>query len=112
MPADLSTKKELEIIKKQVLKLDDFDGTIKDSDVYYIYTYELKNLPAPRKVLFSFALFGRKNSKGLIDEIGGEKLGSGCIFVPEKSSKKIEEFFDYWKANYRRIKVKVLERTE
>jgi hypothetical protein len=100
-------REELELIKNKVLSKE-IDG--KRDGIYYIYIYKLNNLTSSKKVLFSFALFGRKNGEGLINELGGEKLGSGCIFVPEKSCDKIEEFLKFWSVNYRKIKVKVLER--
>jgi hypothetical protein len=104
---NILNKDELELIKREILG---YSHEYKREDVFYIISYDLKDLDRNKKVLFSFALFGRKNGEGLINELGGEKLGSGCIFVPEKSCDKIEEFLKFWSVNYRKIKVKVLER--
>lgn len=102
-----SIKNELELIRSKVLSEETDES--KD-EIYYIYSYELSRLPPSKKVQFSFALFGRKGTDGLINKINGQKLGSGCIFVPEKSKNKIEEFFKFWGAEYRKIRVKLLDR--
>ncbi len=99
---------ELQLIKKRVLSKDvDEESGVRN--IHYIYTYKLNNLQPPKKVLFSFALFGRKENDGLLRQTGGEKLGSGCIFVPEGAHEKIEDFFKFWGVEYRKIRVKVLD---
>jgi len=107
-------KKELKMLRKKVLgekiesKKPEDRIDLKKDECYYLITYELKGMSQSKKVMFSFAFFGRKDGKGLIAEVKGKKLGSGCIMVPEKNIKKVEKFLNFWGITYKKIKVRVV----
>ncbi len=110
----LIDKKELKMLRKKILDNEtivekkDEKLNLNYDEYYYLITYQLKGMSQSKKVMFSFAFFGRKDGKGLISEVDGKKLGSGCIIIPEKNIKKVEKFLKFWKIDYKKIKIKVI----
>ena len=74
-----------------------------------IYTFQISNLNQNRKAKFNNEFYGRKKGKyvykGLLDQVGGRKLSSGCVLVPCPEIKRIEKFFNGFKVKYERLKV-------
>ncbi|MFQ6056008.1 MAG: nucleotidyltransferase domain-containing protein, partial [Methanosarcinales archaeon] len=56
-----------------------------------IYTFSLKGMEHPKKILFNRALYGRKKGKyvyrGLLESIKGKLLGPGAVLVPANAEK-------------------------
>jgi hypothetical protein len=61
-----------------------------------IAIYSLKNLDHSKKTIFGYALKGRKNSGGVLREIGGEVAGRNSVIVPAANSGRLEGFFSFW----------------
>lgn len=61
-----------------------------------LFKYELKNLPATKKILFHYALNGRNNNQGLIKQLKLEKFSDTAILSPIENSEELKEFFQYW----------------
>jgi predicted nucleotidyltransferase len=55
-----------------------------------IYEYSLEKLDRSGKTRFNRAL------RGVIDELGGEKIGRGVIKVPRRNSGEAEDIFKRW----------------
>jgi hypothetical protein len=55
--------------------------------------------------IFYGRIKGKYNYKGLIEEVGGQKLSAGCIFVPYSGKQKTEKFFKKFKVQYKQLKV-------
>jgi len=82
-----------------------------------IYTLRLSHLGRGDKARLERALYGRKTMKkargktyvsqvkGLLEEVGGRKLGPGVIIVPSHAEKQVEELLERFKAKYRKIRV-------
>ena len=68
-----------------------------------IFSYSLVNLENKSK--FSHALTGRNGNSGKLDEVGGEMLAKGAVFVPAEKSDSFRDFLNYWKADYKMHKV-------
>ncbi len=43
--------------------------------------------------------------KGLLNELGGKKLSSGCVMVPNNQKEKIEKFFKKLNVKFEKLKV-------
>jgi len=60
-----------------------------------IVTYDMRNLPPKEKQKLCYRLFGKRARKysygGRVAELGGVRLGDGCILVPEGSYKEISK---------------------
>ncbi|KHO46168.1 MAG: hypothetical protein QS99_C0009G0002 [archaeon GW2011_AR4] len=67
-----------------------------------IYLYDTKHLVHVRKVLFNRAL------KMNLEEVKGEKLGSGAVMIPLDRSSYFEEFLDVWGLKYKTKEVQVI----
>ena len=61
---------------------------------YYIFSYSLKNLSQSKKIMFQYALKGRRGQKGILELKGLEHLGSGVIKVPLENSEEFKEFLE------------------
>ena len=59
---------------------------------YFLITYLLAGKTASEKVMFSYALYGRKKGEGLLAEIKGKVAGRGSILVPAESEARIVAF--------------------
>lgn len=79
--------------KKPIYKL--FDLKLK-----HIITYSLESLSKTKKTLFGYALKGRTNSTGILQNAGGKTLGRNCIIVPAAQSQDVANLLDYWKLQY------------
>lgn len=68
---------------------------------YYIFSYSLKNLKPSKKVMFQYALNGRRGEKGMTHLTGSIALGRGAIKVPLEHSEEFKDFFEKNKINYK-----------
>lgn len=57
--------------------------------------YSLRGLRQSQKSKLLYILYGRRSLKkdGLVSEIGGEKLGEGCIIIPAEHTNRILKIF-------------------
>ena len=76
---------------------------------YLIYSFQISSLPQKDKVRFNRQLYEQKRKgykyKGLLQEIGGQKLSAGCVMIPYEQKKKIEKFFKKFKVKFEQLKV-------
>jgi len=76
---------------------------------FVIFTFELKNLSQKEKAKFNRKLYPHAiqgyKYPGLLKEIGGEKLSSGCVLVPFKEKERMGKFFRNFKIRFKEIKV-------
>ncbi len=74
-----------------------------------IYSFQLSDLNQNEKVKFNNEFYGRKKEKysykGLLQEIGGQKLSAGCIMIPHMQKETIEKFFRKFKVKFEQLKV-------
>lgn len=73
---------------------------------FSIFSYTLKNLTHNQKIKIGYILKGR-NSKGMIESLKGERLGSGAIKVPIENSLEFQEVLQ--KNNIKFNKYNILE---
>jgi len=76
---------------------------------YIIYSFRISKLSQKDKVRFNRSLYEQKRKgykyKGLLNELGGKKLSSGCIMVPNNQKEKIEKFFKKLNVRFEQLKV-------
>lgn len=76
---------------------------------FFIYTFKISRLPQKEKVKFNRQLYEQTKQdykyKGLLQEIGGQKLSAGCIMVPYAQKETIEKFFKKFKVIFEQLKV-------
>jgi predicted nucleotidyltransferase len=76
---------------------------------YLIYSFQISSLPQKDKARFNRQLYEQTKKdykyKGLLQEIGGQKLSSGCIMVPHMQKEAIEKFFKKFKVKFEQLKV-------
>jgi len=74
-----------------------------------IYSFRLLDLNQNKKAKFNNEFYGRKKEKysykGILQEMGGQKLSSGCIIIPHMQKEKIEKFFKKFKVKFEQLKV-------
>ncbi len=74
-----------------------------------VYSFQLSKLSQNEKARFNNEFYGRKKGKysykGLLNEIGGQKLSAGCILVSHSEKQKIEKFFKQFKVQFSQLKV-------
>ena len=70
--------------------------------------YDLTKLQQSRKMLFNYALLGRRGKDGLLQTLGGGRLTKSAIFVPSGNEKEAENFIKKWNVEYLKKKVFVL----
>ena len=66
-----------------------------------VYNYNLSKLPHEQKLKFNSALFTRAKGKyrypGLLERVGGRKLGHGAIMAPAGAEREVDRLFDAYK---------------
>ncbi len=70
--------------------------------------YDLAKLPQTRKMLFNYALLGRRGKEGVLQTLGGGRLTKSAIFVPSSKEKDAENFIKKWNVGYMKKRVFVL----
>lgn len=68
---------------------------------FYVFSYSLNNLSSSKKVMFQYALHGRRGEKGLLEITNSISLGKGVVKVPLEHSEEFKEFFEKNKINYK-----------
>ncbi len=76
---------------------------------FLIYSFQISSLPQKDKVRFNRQLYEQTKKdykyKGLLQEIGGQKLSAGCVMIPHMQKEAIEKFFKKFKVNFEQLKV-------
>ena len=70
----------------------------------YIFSYSLANLNHSKKIMFQYALKGRRGQKGLLEMKGCEQIGRGTISVPVWNSEEFREFLEKQNIKYKILK--------
>jgi len=83
--------------------------TNSKKNVFYIYTYHLKNIKKSKSVRFVYLLKGRGAEKGIINSLKGRFLAPGCFIIPEKNNKEIVEIFHMWDIKFTAIKILLID---
>jgi predicted nucleotidyltransferase len=76
---------------------------------YLIYSFQISSLLQKEKARFNRQLYEQTRKeykyKGLLQEIGGQKLSAGCVMIPYEQKEKIEKFFKKFKVKFEQLKV-------
>jgi len=76
---------------------------------YLIYSFQINSLLQKEKARFNRQLYKQTRKeykyKGLLQEIGGQKLSAGCVMIPYEQKEKIEKFFKKFKVKFEQLKV-------
>ena len=76
---------------------------------YLIYSFQISSLLQKEKARFNRQLYEQTRKeykyKGLLQEIGGQKLSAGCVMIPYEQKEKIEKFFKKFKVKFEELKV-------
>lgn len=76
---------------------------------FLVYTFQLNSLIQKDKARFNRQFYEQTKKgykyKGLLQEIGGQKLSAGCVLVPHLEKQKIEKFFRQFKVKFNQFKV-------
>ena len=76
---------------------------------YLIYSFQISSLAQKDKVRFNRQLYEQIKKgykyKGLLQEIGGQKISAGCVMIPYEQKEKIEKFFKKFKVKFEQLKV-------
>lgn len=76
---------------------------------YFIVTYSLKNKNPKEKVVFVHKFEGRGNKKGILEEIGGEKITRGAFLAPEMRIDQVSKFLIRNGIEFKKKKILLLE---
>ncbi len=70
-----------------------------------ILSYSLAKLPHNEKMKVDYRLFGKQKRKGLVEEVGGAKLGDGCFMIPAENLEKATAILKQFGVNFNVIRV-------
>jgi predicted nucleotidyltransferase len=77
-----------------------------------IYRYDLSSMPHERKLKFNASLFTRVKGKyrypGLLERIGGEKLGYGAVMIPANAEREMDELLKTYNMKPRKFHAIIL----
>ncbi len=75
------------------------------TSTHKLVTYKLNRKKSVDRVKFVYALKGRGNSKGMIEELGGSAVGKGCMIMPVGKMSELKKFFDSWDVSHSEIDI-------
>lgn len=74
-----------------------------------IYTFQITKLLQKDKVRFNNEFYGRRKGKysykGILNELGGQKLSPGCVLMPISARQKVEKYFKRLKIAFEATKI-------
>lgn len=72
---------------------------------YALYAYDLTKLPPSKKVLFVYALKGRREEQGIVEKAGGKFVAPAAFIVPLQKDSEISGLLDFWQVKYTRMPI-------
>lgn len=93
------------IAESFLLKRKRFLSDILGFKSYYLFTYSLKNLSVSKKMLFNYALKGRRGRPGLLKENKVRVIGLASILVPIEKAEFFKDFFEKYEVRYNILKL-------
>ena len=80
-----------------------------DQKPHVILSFELTGLDQKNKAKFNREMYeraaGKYTYKGLLEELGGERLANGCVIVPISARARMLKSFKKYKVSYRELRV-------
>ena len=70
-----------------------------------IFSFDLSRLKKSKKVLFSYALHGKKKESGILSRLNGKRIGKAVIFIPVDYMDEFKQFLELWNVEYYMMKV-------
>ena len=84
-------------------------ATLLQQKPYIIYSFQIISLTQRDKVRFNRGLYAQKirsyKYKGLLQEMGGQKLSAGCVMIPLANKEPVEKFFKKFKVKFEEMRV-------
>lgn len=76
---------------------------------YIIYSFRISKLNQKDKAKFNRSLYEqirrKYKYKGILNELGGKKLSSGCVIIPNSQREKLEKLFKKFNVTFEQLKV-------
>lgn len=76
---------------------------------YIIFSFNLNRLGQKQKAVFNRELYeqtkGKYTYKGLLKELGGEKISPGCVIIPHNKEKSLLKFFKKYRVKFIQSKI-------
>ncbi len=72
-------------------------------------SYDLTKLDQSRKMLFNYALLGRRGNEGILQSLGGKRLGKSIVTLPSTHESEVEDFVKKWNVKYTKRRVLIFE---
>lgn len=70
-----------------------------------VFSINLTKLEKSRKVLFYYALHGKKEQEGILKKNGGKLIGRSVVFIPVKFIDDFKAFLEGWNVDFYRMDV-------
>ena len=70
-----------------------------------IFSLNLTKLEKSKKVLFSYALHGKKDREGILKSTNGKEIGRAVVFIPVKFIGEFKEFLENWNVDFYMMKI-------
>jgi hypothetical protein len=67
--------------------------------------YDLTKLEQTKKVLFNYALLGRRGNAGMLQNLEGRRLSKSVIVLPSENEKEVEAFIKKWNVKYNKRQI-------
>ena len=71
----------------------------------YIFSLDLTKLNKSKKVLFSYALHGKKEQKGILKNLNCKLVGRAVFFIPINYVEEFKAFLELWNVDFFIMKV-------
>lgn len=70
-----------------------------------IFSLNLTRLEKSKKVLFSYALHGKKDQEGILKKLNGKEIGRAVFLIPIKFIDEFKQFLEVWNVDFYLMKI-------
>lgn len=76
-----------------------------------LFNYSLKSLNKSQRMMFYYALYGRKKTdEGILKKLDSIKFSENLVLAPVNQESPMEDFFNTWKIDFQKIPVLMPQR--
>lgn len=74
-------------------------------NAYAMFTYDIRKLQNSKKVRFLYALKGRKNQTGIVEDFKGRFIAKNAFIIPVGKDREMIEVMEMWNIKFERKQI-------
>lgn len=80
-------------------------------NTFMLFRYSLKGFSQSQRMMFYYALEGRRKKDGMLKILNGIKFTNSVVLIPIENSEEFENFLKNWKMEIKKTRILIPEKT-